>query len=127
MPGYGDGYGAGGYSSGGGGGDGVAPSVFEFSPAPGTPITPSTPISFKVADETALRSVMVWALFPDGRTEVIYDGDAFTAEYEFYSTCTASTFGSLVGFAFTIRRYHGWPAMPEIRTRATDRGGNEAA
>jgi hypothetical protein len=110
-----------------GGGDGTRPSVYDFSPAPGTPITPSTAITFKVADETALRSVMVWAKYPDGRSELIYDGDSFEPEFATYSTVTAGTFGSLVGFSFSIRRYHGWQAAPEIRTRATDRGGNEAA
>jgi hypothetical protein len=84
-------------------------------------------LTFKVGDTVALRSVMVWAKYPDGRSELIYDGDAFEPEFATYSSITAGTFGSLVGFTLVVRRYHGWPAMPEIRVRATDRGGNEAA
>jgi hypothetical protein len=128
MPGWGSGWCAGGsWFGGSGGGDTSPPSVFDFSPAIGTPITPSTPITFKVGDTVAMRSVMVWARYPDGRSELIYDGDAFEPEFSTYSSITAGTFGSLVGFTLVVRRYHGWPAMPEIRVRATDRGGNEAA
>lgn len=104
--------------------DATAPAVGNFSPAPGTPIARTGPVSFDVTDDSGdFRRIFVVAFFPaTGVTEVVHDGDAFRG---FYAASSARTMIA-AGFRYTVLRSGGWPAAPTIQTFAIDRAGNEA-
>lgn len=106
------------------------PRITSVSPADGSPITPTTSVSFVVTDTTApgqpsgFRRVIITASFlRTGMTEVVHDGSGFTTLYSSQSTRT-STVG---GYSYSILRYGGWPDGPQFRVYAIDRVGNEAS
>lgn len=105
--------------------DTIPPVVGNFSPAPGTPIARTGPISFDVTDESGeFRRIFIVASFPTtGMTEVVHDGDGFRGFY------TASSSRTMIagGFRYTVLRSGGWPGAPTIQTFVIDRGGNEAS
>ncbi len=104
--------------------DATAPAVGNFSPAPGTPIARTGPISFEVTDDSGdFRRIFIVAFFPiSGATEVVHDGDSFRGVY------AASSSRTMIagGFRYSLLRSGGWPAAPTIQTFAIDRAGNEA-
>lgn len=104
--------------------DATAPVVAFVSPTPGTPITPTTPIVFTATDNLdELVNVSVDVTYPDGTSEMIFDGDNFTPLYAGVSVRTVIA----NGFQFTIRRKRGgWPATPVFNVEAVDADGNRS-
>jgi hypothetical protein len=104
--------------------DATAPVVAFISPSPGTAITPTTPIVFTVTDNLdELLNVSVDVTFPDGVSEMIFDGDTFSPLYAGVSTRIVIA----NGFQFTIRRKRGgWPATPTFNVEAIDADGNRS-
>ena len=104
--------------------DATAPTVGNFSPAPGTAIARTGPVSFDVTDESGdFQRIFVVAFFPaTGVTEVVHDGDGFRG---FYAASSSRTMIA-AGFRYAVLRSGGWPAAPTIQTFAIDRAGNEA-
>ena len=104
--------------------DTTAPSVGNFTPASGSAISRTTPITFDVTDDSGqFRRIFVVASFAaTGACEVIHDGDGFRGFY------AASSSRVLVanGFRYTVARTGGWPSAPAIQTFAMDASGNEA-
>lgn len=105
-----------------GGADVVIPPVISnMSPASGTPIYPTTAISFDITDESGLfTAVIVMASFADGNYEVIYDSAQFSNRYR------TSTFAEITnGYQFVCRRNGGWPSAPTFKIVGIDRTGGE--
>lgn len=106
--------------------DETPPEVGNLSPAPGTPITTTTPLAFDVTDDSgAFRRVLLAVAFTTGSlagvTELVHDGDAFVGHYSV--GCSRTPIAG--GFRYTILRAGGWPASPTLRVFAFDRSGNE--
>lgn len=107
--------------------DVTSPVIGNVSPAPGTPITSTTPLVLEVTDDSgALRRVLLTATYSAGAltgvTELLFDGDAFVGHYVGGRSGREPIPG---GFRFTLLRDTGWPASPTIRVFAFDRSGNE--
>jgi hypothetical protein len=104
--------------------DSVAPVVGGVTPAPGTPISATTPVSFEVTDDQgAFRRVLVGVEL-SGVVELVHDGDAFLGNYAGGGSTRNPIAG---GFAYTILRDGGgWPSSPTVRVWAIDLRGNEA-
>lgn len=107
-------------TGGGGGGDTTAPDVALVTPADGSAIARSAPLVIDVTDASDFASIFAWVVYPNGNTEVAYDGEAFTAAFAGSST-RVSISG---GYRYTLRRAGGWPAAPTIRVRPVDVAGN---
>lgn len=105
---------------GGGGGDTTAPDVALVTPADGSAMARAAPVVIEVTDASALAAIFAWVVYPNGNTEVAYDGEAFTAAFAGSST-RVSISG---GYRYTLRRAGGWPAAPTIRVRPVDVAGN---
>lgn len=103
-------------------GDAVPPTTSNVQPPPGTPISPTTPVSVDVTDDSgAFRRVLV-AVELDGLTEVAWDGDTWLGHYAGGGSVRDPIAG---GFRFTVLRDGGWPSSPTLRVFAFDLGGNE--
>lgn len=105
---------------------GDPPEVGNVSPAPGTPITTTTPLVFEVTDDSGtFRRIILAVAFSAGElagvTEIAHDGDAFVGHYS--TGCTRDPIAG--GFRFTLLRAGGWPASPTLRVFAVDTAGNE--
>jgi hypothetical protein len=104
--------------------DTTAPVVDNFVPALGTPITSHQPIQFDVTDNSGqFRRVIVHAVFADGVTEVVHDGDQFRGYY----LTDSSRVLIAGGLRYTALRAGGWPSAPTFNIFAIDASGNEAA
>lgn len=103
-------------------GDSVAPITSNISPAPGTPITATTPLLADVTDETGLFRRVLVAVVLDGIAEVAWDGEAWLGRYAGGSSSRTVISG---GFRFSVLRDTGWPSSPTLRIFAFDQGGNE--
>lgn len=69
----------------------------------------------------AITRMILWVEFTGGGTEVIWDGDKFTAEYTGRSVKADLGSGRL---SFDVIRNGGWPKSPRVFAHAnTDRGG----
>lgn len=85
------------------------PTVTGQSPAPGSSILPTTPITFSV---TGIVSPFVLrASYSDGESEFIWDGAVFAPYYLGKSTAGAVSGGSQ---SFSILRTGGWKLAPTI-------------
>lgn len=97
------------------------PTVSNISPAEGTTIPQFGAVGFDITDASGIGFAVVFAIYPDGSSEVVWDGDAFTVDYAPESTCTVITGGNL---RFSVKRFAGWAKVPTIRVRAVDTKGN---
>jgi len=105
--------------------DTTPPVVDNFVPTPGSQIDDDQVVQFDVTDDSGVftRKVVV-AKFPNGREEVIHNGDAFNEHYAAYSSRTQIT----DGFRYFVRRTAGWyGSILTIRVFAIDAAGNEAS
>jgi hypothetical protein len=103
--------------------DTTPPVVGAVSPAPGTAISPTQPVTFQVTDDSGVfRRIVVNATYPTGVVECVHDGDGFRGFYSLNSTRVAIT----QGFAYSLLRAGGWPGSPTITVFAIDAAGNEA-
>lgn len=98
------------------------PVVGNWSPGGGTQVTAMTPIGFDVTDAAGLGEVIVYATGPTGALETVYDGVAFTADYDAGSVRTDIP----GGFRFSVRRDAGWTVPPQITVAAVNVNGIEA-
>lgn len=104
--------------------DTTRPTIANISPAAGTTISASQPITFDVLDETAIRRTLVLAKFPSRSIfEVVHDGDGFGPLYDASPNTRTAIAG---GHRFTILRRGGWPSPPSIIPHVIDTSGNEA-
>lgn len=103
-------------------GDTTDPVVSGQSPAPGSVINPNTAVTFNATDNVALRTVFVFVAFAgtDAR-EVVHDGTSFTPNYVGASTRT----GTSAAYAYTVRRFGGWPTSPTFVALPIDTSGNQ--
>lgn len=99
------------------------PLVSNVSPAVGTAIHATDPLSFEITDTVSFRRILIVADFGSiGIQEVIHDGDSFSQIYTGGSNArTAIT----DGFAYRVLRNGGWPASPRIIPYALDTAGDE--
>lgn len=99
------------------------PTISNVTPAAGTAITPTTPVTFDVVDDSGtFRRVIVHVHFPaTGAVEVVHDGDAFVGFYSGTSTRQAIA----GGFRFSVLRAGGWRSAPTFKTFAIDTEGFE--
>lgn len=106
-----------------------APVLSGLTPAESTSLTVNQAVQFDVTvtppgsmAEVDGGRFAVWAQYPnlDAKTEVIWDGAAFTSTFDDASTRTAIT----NGYRFVIYRNGGWPSAPTIFVHAnSDLGG----
>lgn len=101
--------------------DATAPTIDNFSPLPGTPISRNEPISFDVTDASGLERAIIMVTI-SGITYVVHDGDKFRGEFSNFSSRSVIT----DGFRYSIRRNGGWLAAPTFEVAAYDTDGNEA-
>jgi hypothetical protein len=104
--------------------DVTPPTISNFSPAPGTPISSSDSVSFDVVDNLGLfRKVVIAVSYGSGMSvEVVYDGTSFRYPFAGGSTRTTITGGS----RYSVTRGGGWQASPTFEIYAIDTSGNEA-
>lgn len=100
------------------------PVAGNFVPTLGTPILPTTPISFTVTDSAeALRQILVVATFSSlNIKEVIHDGISFGPLYQNPLNNTRTSYAPN-GYQYNILRDGGWPASPVISVYAVDTSG----
>lgn len=104
-------------------GDVVPPVLSHFDPPVGDAITATSPLSFRVTDDSGdLRRTIITVEFPgSGTVEVAHTGDDFAPNY----TGTRDVITG--GYEFTgLQRVGGWPSSPTLRAYVTDPSGNEA-
>lgn len=102
--------------------DVTVPTIGNFSPALGSSITRSTPLSFDVTDESAFRRIVVAASFgTSNAAELIHDGSIFRDPYAGGSSRVAIA----GGFRYSISRIGGWPDWPTFDIYPIDIKGNE--
>lgn len=111
--------------SGSGGGDGLGPTVSNFTAA-GTLANANAPISFDVTDvDPGIGLVLVSILFAgDTEPTLVHNGASFEGVYSAFSTKVAIT----DGFTFTLLRAGGWPAnITNVWVYGVDSGGTVGA
>lgn len=101
--------------------DTTKPTIANFSPAVGTPLNSTQPVTFDVTDETGLVRALVLVTL-GSETFLVHDGDIFRPGFSNYSTRTAIA----GGFRYTVRPNGGWTKPPTFEVHAVDTSGNEA-
>lgn len=101
--------------------DTTPPVVSSITPAPGAALLPTTSISLQVTDNSGVRAVRVFAEYPNGDYDVVFDGARFATKY------ANSSYREVIssGYRFTIRPNVGWTATPTLFVDATDMVGQE--
>lgn len=102
--------------------DVVIPIVANVSPAPGAPVTSTTPVSFDVTDDSGIFRRVLVCVTQDGATEVAHDGDGWLGNYA-GGGCSRTPIAG--GFHFILLRDDGWLTSPTVRVYAIDQAGNE--
>ena len=99
--------------------------VTNFTPAPGTPLSPQQVVQFDVTDTTSpFREVFIVASFDGGtQRELVYDADGFNPAHYAGVSNTKTTITN--GFRFTLLRDGGWFGALSIKVYAIDEGGGE--
>ena len=116
--------------SGGGGGPGTGdgPTVENFVPAEGAPITPATPVEFDVLlhEGDGLSAIVVSVLYRDtGAIETVYDREGFTVNFRPEGNFLGSSRSTIPGgWHFKLRRRSGWFASPTVKVQGADNVGN---
>ena len=98
-----------------------APVVTSVTPSSGSIITPASALGFHVTDTTGLLFIVlvIMVLYPDGSSEVVFDGQNFEAPFAGLSTQSSISGGS----AFSVARLGGWLQSPSLRVYAADNSG----
>ena len=99
----------------------IPPALANISPADGSTLPQFGAVGFDITDASGIGFAVVFVIYPDGSSEVVWDGSAFTTDYSTESSCTVITGGNL---RFSIKRFAGWAKVPTIRIRAVDTKGN---
>lgn len=100
--------------------DVTPPEIVDFGPVP---VDPRQPITWRVLDETGLRSVVVLASFPGSGidAETVYDSEGFRG---LYRNASGTVSGTATDKVFTALRSGGWPEPPVLEFVVTDTSGN---
>lgn len=100
-----------------------SPSISNVTPAPGSPLTPTSALGFDVTDDSGLfRRITVSVSYANGRPdEVVYDRRGFRPYY----SAGSSVVSIEGGLRFSVRRAGGWPAAPHLYVDPIDMSGNE--
>lgn len=98
-------------------------TVENILPAPGTPISSTTPVSVDVLDDSGAFRRVLLAVELEGLTELAWDGEQWLGHYAGGGSSREPIAG---GFHFTVLRDSGWTSSPTLRVFAVDRSGNEA-
>lgn len=97
------------------------PTLSNVSPTSGSTLAADDPIVFDLLDDVGFVARFVWLVFGGGATEVVFDGDTFTARYSGASTVTAIA----GGWRYSLQRSGGWPGSSiEVHVEGVDSGGN---
>ena len=96
------------------------PTIGNFAPPVGTPLTRSASVAFDAVDDLLLRRVVVMVVL-GAEVFVAHDGDTFCGA--FAGSDRAVIAG---GWRYTIRRNGGWVDPPVFKLLAIDTFGNEA-
>lgn len=92
--------------------------VANVTPASSSNIFKDTSVGFDVLDPDGFAGIVVTVEYPDGSTEVVYGGEAFTAAFS-GSTMTEIS----QGYHFEVRRTDGWSSSPVINIHTFDTKG----
>lgn len=104
-----------------GGEDSVPPEVAIISPTVGTSISRASKLKFDVTDDKgAFRRILPAVRFPDGRYELVHDGESFTPDYD-----TSTRVAISGGYEYEVERNGGWRDSPTLVLFAYDISGNE--
>lgn len=97
------------------------PTVSNVSPGSGSEIDKNQAITFDVEDESEVTLGLVWMKYAkDRRTYLVYDGSAFRAPFDTYSTVDDVN-GDGTKYSFSVRPLGGWEGeVGELTVRATD-------
>lgn len=103
------------------GGDTTPPTIGNISPALGSTLQATDPISFDLTDNSGQFALRVLLASAGALYELVHDGTAFSA---LYSQSTVEPITN--GYRYTIRRNGGWrPGVPlKIRALVVDDAGN---
>jgi len=107
----------------GAGGDTTPPTIENFVPAVGTPLSRSDAVQFDVLDNVSLLRRVIVIVTLAGEPCVVHDGFSFRGQFSNLST-RASIAG---GFRFIVKRNGGWTTPPTFEVFAIDTSGNEAS
>lgn len=112
-------------SGGGGGGGGPGPSVRNFTPPEGTPITPATPLEFDLVFSNPIIALTITVTYlQSGATEVAYNENGFTTNFAPTGSFLGSERHDTSGNShFILRRRSGWFSSPSILVEGADNGG----
>lgn len=114
-------------SGGGGGGPGgPGPTVENFQPPEGTPITAGTALTFDVLNANPLVSIIISVIYRQtGATELVYNREGFSANFAPTGGFIGSERQTISGgWHFILRRRGGWPLAPSIVVEGADDQGN---
>ena len=97
------------------------PTVTNFSPSPGTVISPTQPLSFYVTDTDglALQVLLVVFTYPNGVRELAYDGVSLSGLYA--NSVVQQLAVNMWNFSFV--RVGGWQGTPTLNVFAIDSAG----
>lgn len=103
---------------------GVAPTVTNLTPAPGSNIVSTTALAFDVLDELdSFRRIIVAVNMPSEKVyEIIHDGDSFGPKYQNNANQRTTVTD---GYRYIVERDGGWPASPNLVVFAIDTTGEE--
>lgn len=109
------------------GNDNISPTIDPTTPSP---VSPTTPVVFTVADNVNLKGVVVLAAYPGSNTrELVWDSDhGFNGFYLGAANgvvVNRDVNGNVQSYVFTILRDGGWPANLTITAFAYDGSGND--
>lgn len=103
----------------------AGPTIQNIVPASGTQLaTVNTPVAFQVFDDSpSIEAVLIWVKYTnDHRRFIVYDGSAFVAPFDTYSTREVV---SATTWNFSVRPLGGWPAdIEDLRVVGVDGDGN---
>lgn len=91
------------------------PVISNILPTPASSIYAATALQFDATDPDGMVLISAYVAYPDGSTEQMYDGTAFTTKY---SSSTISPIAN--GSHFNLVRTGGWPASPTLVPVAVD-------
>jgi len=93
-----------------GGGGGDSPRVVDLSPASGSAITASTPITFSFVDEDGIGFAPIWVKYDAANAQriLVYEGTGVTPSPGFSVTTIADTNGDRTRLDFSILPDGGW-------------------
>jgi hypothetical protein len=83
-----------------------SPTIASLSPVSGSSVPYNQVITFRTSDSVLLLRDEIWAVFADGSVELIWNGSAFTGEYDAGSTRTQVVAGKT--YDYSIARDRGW-------------------